>query len=177
MRFPAFLQLRAVWHKVNPRDYLQMYFMSVQQFCVTHKDKKQETVSQLGSGETHQWKPMLCSPHISVWHRNVGRSHGTNGHACEIMEMSHLANPSVRTSRDLEMQQLKTIILNINMFCPQMFMFSRLRPLESNLETRNQRKKLNFFQLEVDSVQSEVEQGRAWKLLFKDPRFMLSGKW
>lgn len=47
MRFPAFLQLCAVWHKVNPQDYLQMYFMSVQQFWATHKHKKQETVTQL----------------------------------------------------------------------------------------------------------------------------------
>lgn len=122
MRFPAFLQLRAVWHKVNPQDYLQMYFMSVQQFCVTHKDKKQETVSQLGSGETHQWKPTLCSPHLPVWHRKVGRSecrsHRTNRRTYDNMEMSYLANPSVRTSGDLYMQQLKTIILNINMLRP-----------------------------------------------------------
>lgn len=66
MRFPAFLQLRAVWHKVNPRDYLHMYFMSVQHFCVAHKDKKQKTLSQLGPREMNKCNPTLCTSSFQV---------------------------------------------------------------------------------------------------------------
>lgn len=40
--------------------------MSVQQFCVAHKDKKQETLSQLGSREMNKWNPTLCMSSFQV---------------------------------------------------------------------------------------------------------------